>query len=279
MGYARRQRKDRIYAERVGLARGRQVTSDEVALRMNRSQQVTELMSANAERPGGRLDKLDGKFAGVRALVFDLDGTLIDSKLDLAESVNAALAHIGRVPLPHETIYGYVGNGASKLVQRALGEGATEAEAEEGLEFFLSYYRAHMLDHTVTYPGVREALALLEKHPMAILTNKPVKFSVAILEGLGIAHYFKYVYGGNSFETKKPDPQGMNVLLREMGTTPREGMMVGDSDVDVRTARNSGTWACGVSYGLGFDGMRAHPPDIMLDSLVELPAHLDGNDT
>jgi phosphoglycolate phosphatase len=233
-------------------------------------------MTPNAPPQSGNVDKRGGKFSGVRALVFDLDGTLIDSKLDLAESVNAALAHIGRRPLAHEMIYGYVGNGASMLVKRALGEGATEAEVEEGLQFFLSYYRAHMLDHTVTYPGVREALALLEAHPMAVLTNKPVKFSVAILEGLGIAHYFNSVYGGNSFATKKPDPQGMLVLLREMGAAPPEGMMVGDSDVDVRTARNSGCWSCGVSYGLGFDGMRAHPPDIMVDSLTELPGHLDG---
>jgi phosphoglycolate phosphatase len=124
---------------------------------------------------------------------------------------------------------------------------------------------------------VREGLELLERHPMAVLTNKPVKFSERILDGLGLSRYFKYVYGGNSFETKKPDPQGMNVLLRELTAAPREAMIVGDSEVDVRTARNSGTWACGVSYGLGFEGMRAHPPDIMLDSLIELPGHLDGS--
>jgi phosphoglycolate phosphatase len=224
----------------------------------------------------GNIDKQTGKFAGVRALVFDLDGTLIDSKLDLAESVNAALAHIRRAPLPHQTIYGYVGNGASMLVRRALGEGATDAEADEGLAFFLSYYRAHMLDNTVTYPGVREGLALLEKHPMAVLTNKPVKFSEGILDGLGLSHYFKHVYGGNSFGTKKPDPLGMNTLLRELAAAPREAMIVGDSDVDVRTARNAGTWACGMSYGLGVEGMRVHPPDIMLDTLVDLPAHLNG---
>jgi len=218
----------------------------------------------------------NGEFASVRALVFDLDGTLIDSKLDLALSVNAALEHMGRAALPHEQIYGYVGNGAPSLVQRALGEGATDMEAKEGLSFFLSYYRAHMLDNTVTYPGVREGLELLGAHPMAVLTNKPVRFSQGILDGLGISRYFRFVYGGNSFATKKPDPEGMNVLLRDMSVSPREAMIVGDSEVDVRTARNAGTWACGVSYGLGTEGMRAHPPDLMLDSLVELPAHLNG---
>jgi phosphoglycolate phosphatase len=230
--------------------------------------------SIEKQNPSSGLEK--GRFANVRVLVFDLDGTLIDSKLDLAESVNAALAHIGRAPLPHETIYGYVGHGASMLVRRALGMGTTEAEVEKGLDFFLSYYRAHMLDNTVTYPGVREGLALLEKHPMAVLTNKPVRFSEGILDGLGLSHYFKFVYGGNSFETKKPDPQGINLLLRQLAAEPREAMIVGDSDVDVRTARNAGTWACGVSYGLGAEKMRAQPPDIMLHSLTELPAYLDG---
>jgi len=214
------------------------------------------------------------KFAGVRALIFDLDGTLIDSKLDLAFSVNATLEHMGRAALPHEAIFAYVGDGAPMLVRRALGAGTTDAEAEQGLAYFLAYYRAHMLDNTVTYPGVREGLELLRDHPMAVLTNKPVRFSQAILDGLGIASYFRYVYGGNSFPTKKPDPEGVNVLLRDLAIGPREAMMVGDSAVDVKTARNAGTWACGVTYGLGTEGLRTHPPDLMLDSLVELPSHL-----
>jgi phosphoglycolate phosphatase len=216
------------------------------------------------------------RFSGVRVLIFDLDGTLIDSKLDLANSINAMLEHMGRAQLPHETIYSFVGNGAPVLVRRAIGEGATNEEAKDGLGFFLSYYRMHMLDNTVTYPGVREGLKLLEKLPMAVLTNKPVRFSQAILDGLGLAPYFRFVYGGNSFERKKPDPMGVEVLLRELAAGPREAMMVGDSEVDVRTARNAGIWACGVSYGLGAEGLGVHPPDLMLDSLTELPAYLNG---
>jgi phosphoglycolate phosphatase len=215
------------------------------------------------------------RFRDVRALIFDLDGTLIDSKLDLAHSVNAALEHMKRKPLAHETIYSYVGNGAPALVRRALGEGATDEEADAGLAHFLSYYRAHMLDNTVPYPGVLEGLAALEKYPMAVLTNKPVHFSRAILDGLGMLRYFRFVYGGNSFEKKKPHPMGTETLLRDLKAGPREAMIVGDSDVDVRTARNAGTWVCGVSYGLGAEGMLAHPPDLMVDSLEELPRHLN----
>jgi phosphoglycolate phosphatase len=218
----------------------------------------------------------DNRFADIRVLIFDLDGTLIDSKLDLARSVNAMLKHMGCPELPHKTIYGLVGNGAPVLVRRAIGDGVTEADAEKGLAYFLSYYREHMLDSTVPYPGVCEGLAQLTDYPMAILTNKPVVFSRAILDGLGLSHYFRFVYGGNSFEKKKPDPMGVEILLRDLAAVPNEAMMVGDSDVDVRTARNAGIWACGVSYGLGSEGLRVTPPDLMLDSLTELPPYLNG---
>ena len=121
------------------------------------------------------------RFSNVRVLIFDLDGTLIDSALDLAHSVNATLEHMGRAPLTHETVYSYVGNGALTLVRRALGESATDAECEKGHAYFLAYYREHMLDNTVTYPGVREALEQLKEQKMAVLTNKPVRFSEEIL--------------------------------------------------------------------------------------------------
>jgi phosphoglycolate phosphatase len=217
------------------------------------------------------------RFAGVHALIFDLDGTLIDSKLDLALSVNATLEHMGRAPLPHERVYAYVGKGAPRLIQQALGPGANPDDCQRGLEYFLAYYRQHMLDNTVTYPGVREGLAALNSLPMAVLTNKPVRFSQLILEGLGLASYFRYVYGGNSFETKKPDPAGMAVLLRDFAIAPKQAMVVGDSEVDVQTARNAGTWACGVTYGLGSERLAEYPPDLLVDSLTELADYLDGS--
>jgi phosphoglycolate phosphatase len=212
---------------------------------------------------------------GVRVLVFDLDGTLIDSEKDLANSVNATLEYMGRAPLAHPQIASYVGNGASRLIEQALGPGATAEQCRQGLEHFLSYYREHMLDHTVTYPGVREGLATLEGVAMAVLTNKPVRFSQRIVEGLGLAKYFRFVYGGNSFETKKPDPEGMRVLLGDFQVEARQVMLVGDSEVDVQTARNAGTWACGVTYGLGSDRLADYPPDLLVDSLTELAGYLD----
>jgi phosphoglycolate phosphatase len=215
-----------------------------------------------------------GRFSGVRAVIFDLDGTLIDSQLDLVLSVNAMLEHMGREPHVHEKICSFIGNGAALLVQRALGDDATEAEVEKGLAYFLDYYRAHMLDNTDVYPGVREALVQLQQYPMAVLTNKPVHFSRAIVQGLNLSRYFRYVYGGNSFETKKPDPYGAQMLLRELQAAPQEAMMVGDSDVDIKTARNAGMHACGVTYGFGTESLRAHPPDLMLETLSDLPAHL-----
>ena len=211
------------------------------------------------------------KIEGVKALIFDLDGTLIDSKLDLVLAVNAAMTFMGRPELDHETIAAYVGNGAPVLLRRALGEGASDADCARALDFFLRHYREHMLDNTVAYPGVIEGLEAMGGRPMAVLTNKPVRISQMILDGLGMGKYFRYVYGGNSFETKKPDPYGANLLLKDFDVAPREAMIVGDSEVDVQTARNAGTWACGVSYGLGSHKLEEVPPDVLLDSLAELP--------
>jgi phosphoglycolate phosphatase len=215
------------------------------------------------------------RFAGVRALIFDLDGTLIDSKLDLALAVNAALSEMGRTELPHGTIYGFVGNGAPMLIQRSLGNDASEAECKRVLEYFIRYYREHALDNTVPYPGVREGLEQLSGMPKAVLTNKPERISKFILEGLGLAPHFRHVYGGNTFERKKPDPIGVQTILRDFGLGSRDVVIVGDSEIDVQTARNAGTWACGVTYGLGSERLAEYPPDLLIDSLTELQDHLN----
>lgn len=205
-------------------------------------------------------------------LIFDLDGTLIDSKLDLVHSVNAARRLMNLPAISEELVSSYVGNGAPVLMRRALGPGASEEEVQRALEFFLAYYRDHMLDHTRLYPGVREALDRLHENgtKMAVLTNKPVRFSQAIVHGLGLSGHFFQVYGGNSFEQKKPDPIGIETLLRETGASRDLTIMVGDSAVDVRTARAAKVKACGVSYGFQPETFEQSPPDILVDDMNQL---------
>jgi phosphoglycolate phosphatase len=213
-------------------------------------------------------------FSKVRALIFDLDGTLIDSKLDLILSVNAMLRQLGRDELHEDIISGYIGRGAPTLVAKALGAKATPEDCQRGLEYFLAYYEAHKMDNTCLYPGVAQALDRLAHLPMAILTNKPVRVSVRILEALGLVDRFRAIYGGNSFETKKPDPLGANTILRELGTLADQAMLVGDSEVDVQTARSAGTFAAVVNYGFGVYDRAAFPADLYLDQLTELVALL-----
>jgi phosphoglycolate phosphatase len=210
------------------------------------------------------------KFLPVRALIFDLDGTLIDSKLDLIHSVNAMLREMKRQQLAAETISGYIGHGAPQLVARALGAGATEGELKNALQFFLGYYEEHKMDNTSAYPGVADTLAQLSHLPMAVLTNKPARISVRILNSLGLEKYFRAIYGGNSFESKKPNPFGANKILQEFGIVAREALLVGDSEVDVQTARNAGMPTAAVNYGFGVHDRATHPADIYLDRFADL---------
>ncbi|MDQ6663452.1 MAG: HAD-IA family hydrolase [Acidobacteriota bacterium] len=205
-------------------------------------------------------------------LIFDLDGTLIDSRLDLANSVNAARNHLGLASIGNDAVYSYVGNGAPVLIRRALGNDAPESDVRTALEFFLAYYREHMLDYTTLYPGVREALDRLraENVSMAVLTNKPVGISVAIVEGLRLANHFRRVYGGNSFAFKKPHGIGIDTLISDCGASKEGTIMVGDSAVDVQTARNAGVRACGVTYGFQPETFVQDPPDFLVDRLEDL---------
>ena len=205
-------------------------------------------------------------------IIFDLDGTLVDSRLDLAGAVNATRRHMGMEALANEQVYTYVGNGAPMLVRRALGEGATEPQVQEALEFFLEYYREHDLDHTVLYPGVKESLDRLRGagKRMAVLTNKPVRMSRHIVEGLGVGEHFFRVYGGNSFDFKKPHPIGVEALIAEAGATRESTLMVGDSSVDVQTARNAGIACCGVTYGFQPETLSDPAPEMLVDRMEEM---------
>jgi phosphoglycolate phosphatase len=212
----------------------------------------------------------------IKLVIFDLDGTLIDSRLDLVHSVNAMLRHFKHAELPDEIVASYVGDGAPMLVRRALGDPNDEGFFKEALEFFLGYYREHKLDHTVVYEGIPRALETIRAgdrdRKMAVLSNKPVNPSRAIVEALGLANFFVRVYGGNSFETKKPDSLGVKTLLSETQTSPENSMIVGDSSVDVVTGRNAGIFTCGVTYGFAPHTLCEAPPDVTVHNPQELEA-------
>lgn len=230
-------------------------------------------------------------------IVFDLDGTLIDSSLDLCLSVNAALEHVGDPPLPHEMIAGYIGDGAAMLMRRALGDpddldsnpGTSDASGrkfQEAFTYFLLYYRQHKLDNTKLYEGVLPALEQIKKCApetlMAVLTNKPVGPSREICDALGVGQFLFANYGGDSFVAKKPDPRGLQTLIEEASSLAEDvrhplstAVMVGDSAVDVLTAKRAGIRSLGCRYGLAPQTLEQSRPDLFCDSPEAWP-HLLG---
>jgi phosphoglycolate phosphatase len=228
-----------------------------------------------------------------KLLLFDLDGTLIDSRIDLCNSVNATLAHFGKPVLADASIASYIGDGAAALVRRALAHEHLIAEEpdphddaflKQALSFFIAYYHRHKLDYTYVYPGVLESLtAIRDRHPalpMAVLTNKPVNPSRAICAHFGLHRFFFANYGGNSFATKKPDPHGILTLIAEASAltkstiSPAETVMIGDSHVDVETARGCGARSLGCTFGLSPESLAAARPDASVDHASEWPKAL-----
>ncbi|GAB4230959.1 MAG: phosphoglycolate phosphatase [Deltaproteobacteria bacterium] len=205
-----------------------------------------------------------------RLLVFDLDGTLVDSKEDLANAVNVALESFDLPPLPHSVIYSYVGDGASALIRRAIPPVKAD-RFPEVLDRFLAYYRRHLLDTTRPYPGVVGALRKWSgMYRMAVLTNKGAAMTRQILSGLSLDGFFFEVAGGDSFPTKKPDPEGLLHILRGAGVEAAEAVMVGDSRNDVLAGKAAGAVTCGVTYGLGAAGFAESPPDFTVDAFPDL---------
>jgi phosphoglycolate phosphatase len=204
-------------------------------------------------------------------LIFDLDGTLIDSRLDLVHAVNATRAEAGKGPIPDAQIFSFVGNGAPVLVKRAMGPEASEEEVANALEFFLDYYRHHALDYTTLYPEIGDSLQRLHASGarLAVLTNKPVRISERIMKGLGLAPLFFRIYGGNSFDHKKPHPIGIETLRAEANAPAENTWMVGDSWVDVQTARNAGVPVCGVTWGFQPETFREFPPDVLVEHMAD----------
>ena len=211
----------------------------------------------------------------IKLVIFDLDGTLIDSREDLVQSVNATLRHLEKPELRGEVIATYVGDGVAMLVRRALGNTQDEFLINKGLDYFLSYYREHKLDHTRVYDGIPQALKNICNLPngqrkAVVLSNKPVNPARAVVEALGLGRFCVQVYGGNSFATKKPDPEGAQTILNEIGVAADEALIVGDSSIDVITGQNAGLWTCGVTYGFAPHSLESATPDVIVDSPAEL---------
>ena len=207
-------------------------------------------------------------------LIFDLDGTLVDSRRDIATSVNELLTRLGRPGRPSEQVFDFIGNGVRKLIERSLGGATAPEELDEAVQLYLQIYGRRLLDTTRAYPGVHEALVELEALPsapqMAVLTNKPTKESLTVLEGLDLMRYFGQVHGGESFPQRKPDPMGVDALIESTGGRRDRTLMVGDSRVDYETARNARIRVSLVTYGIGAKEVRSLSPDYFIDDMREL---------
>lgn len=205
-------------------------------------------------------------------LIFDLDGTLVDSSKDLAEAMNATREWAGMQPIDPNLVYQYVGNGAGELVRRALGPDVSEAKQREALVYFLDFYSNNALANTFVYPGIPEALQGLsgDGHTLAVLTNKPTRISIDLIHDLRLSEFFARIYGGDSLPEKKPDPGGIDQLREEFGAPQSETMMIGDSSVDVLTARNAGVKSCGVLWGFQPGSFQQTNPDFTIAKPQEL---------
>jgi len=210
-------------------------------------------------------------------VAFDLDGTLVDSRADLVAAVNHVLRGLALPELPPPTLYRYVGEGARVLVERALGPEHRDRR-EAGVESFMAYYGEHLLDATRPYPGVEAALDGLAARGVAlsVLTNKPEGMSRAILEGLDLASRFVGIVGGDSLPVRKPDPAGLEWLRACTGTPRERVLLVGDSEIDLRTARAGGVAFCGVAWGLVPEALRAACPARIIEHPGELLALVGG---
>jgi phosphoglycolate phosphatase len=209
----------------------------------------------------------------IRLIIYDLDGTLIDSQLDIANAVNQTLGELGLGPLPVEKISAFVGNGVLNLMRRALIEiQAPEAVSlERSIKLFRRRYGEHLLDQTQLYPSVRKVLEFFKDRKQAVLTNKPEDFSHTILRGLGVDSFFFKVMGGDQGFPKKPAPEAVLEILSAAGVSRDEAILVGDSATDVETGRNAGVKTVAVTYGFGrVEEIQKSQPDLILNHLEEL---------
>jgi phosphoglycolate phosphatase len=213
-----------------------------------------------------------------RLFLFDLDGTLINSRSDITNSLNLALARMNMPSLPESRIADFVGDGVQKLIERSLhettGDEAEDSLIHEGIRMFKEEYEKHLLDRTCLCPNVREALDNLSWAEFAIVTNKPEGFSRCILEGLGIGNRFSAIMGGDSIQNRKPDPESLLKAMEICQASPSETVMVGDSAVDIEAGKAAGVTTCGILGGFRPAGeLESSECDLIINNLLELANH------
>jgi phosphoglycolate phosphatase len=204
-----------------------------------------------------------------RLYIFDLDGTLLDTRRDLTTAVNEMLSACGMAPKGLEEVVGYVGDGIRRLVERSLGSDSADLDRAEKL--FRKAYEAHLVDATVPYPGIVETLQMLDRSHKAVFTNKSHRMTVRLLEELGIQHFFSVVVGGDSVKQKKPSPEGIGHILEETGVRPEDAVMIGDHKNDIVAAQRAGVTSVFVTYGFSrLENVLPHNPDHVIKSPGEL---------
>jgi phosphoglycolate phosphatase len=214
----------------------------------------------------------------IRLVVFDLEGTLVDSSRDLATAINATIARIAPAasPVPVNEVRTFIGQGARSLLARSLRRAGVADNADDILPLFLDTYQGVLLETTALYPGVRESLERLAGRTLAVLTNKRGDMTRAILEGLGVAPYFTWMYGGGDVSASKPDPAGLLQLAAQAQALPAETLIVGDTAIDVQTGRAARTLTGGVTHGFDPDGLRSEKPDLIADDFPSLVDRIEG---
>ena len=209
----------------------------------------------------------------IRLIVYDLDGTLIDSRKDIVSSVNWTLTELGFKELPTEKISSFVGSGVANLMRQSLQEISPEALKchDRSIKLFRRYYGEHLLDQTQLYPSVRKVLEFFKDRKQSVMTNKPQDFSITILKSLGIDSYFFKVMGGDQGFAKKPHPASLLEILKAAEMSPEEVILVGDSATDIETGKNAGVKTIAVTYGFGSrEEIQAARPESILNDLEEL---------
>ena len=210
----------------------------------------------------------------VDLLIFDLDGTLVDTRVDLANSVNYVLQSLGRRPQALETIIRNVGDGVRKLLERSLKDGQ-EAMMATAITKFNVHYKEHLLDHSQLYPGVKDVLLHFAGKKLAVVSNKPKQFTHTILEGLGLGRRFSHIIGGDSLPTLKPSPEPLRHVMKKVGSNPQDTAMIGDSPSDILAGRAAGTITCAVTYGYRERELLIKAgPDMLIDALPDLAHRL-----